>query len=468
MKKKKIIIAICLFILAVAIIIGGWYLYQKSTNKWDVKQDNIVIEYGEDYEPKLENLIDVSKYPNITEHNTSISFNPIYENNVISEYTENSEDNKNVENENSYIAVGTYEIEVTHKIEYKLLGTVLFEHEEKKTIKLDVKDTIAPVLDENNPLEIEVTKNCNEEFINSLADNFKATDLSEVTISIEDKDVDYTTAGEYTATIQAIDKSNNASTQKIKIKIVEPTIELDKTKISLYVGESSTVTATVKGKSQDIEWTSSDPNIVTVENGNLTAKAKGTATITAKANEVEASVTVSVTNKSVKYSGGTSNSSTSSSTTTSTASDGFVYSDSIADLLPKALENLSKYRSLANEVLTYTNQYREEVGAAPLSINETLMKVAMVRALDISYGGTLAHKRPNGEGFGNVLTYFGLDYATEGENIAWGQSTPRSVTTAWRNSETHYKNMIKIGYSQIGIGVSYYNGRYYWVQVFGG
>ena len=75
-------------------------------------------------------------------------------------------------------------------------------------------------------------------------------------------------------------------------------ITLDKDTVDLLVGESTTLTASVSdgGSAEDIEWSSDDESIVTVENGIITAVAVGTAIITAKiiGSTKKAACTVSV------------------------------------------------------------------------------------------------------------------------------------------------------------------------------
>ncbi|MGM9739026.1 MAG: Ig-like domain-containing protein [Candidatus Cryptobacteroides sp.] len=82
---------------------------------------------------------------------------------------------------------------------------------------------------------------------------------------------------------------------------VEPTpvatVTLDKDNVTLKVGESATLKATVgpeDATDKTLTWTSSDPAVVTVEDGVITALKLGTASITAKAGEKTASCKVTV------------------------------------------------------------------------------------------------------------------------------------------------------------------------------
>ena len=66
-----------------------------------------------------------------------------------------------------------------------------------------------------------------------------------------------------------------------KVTVKKPSVKLDKTKLSLTVGKSATLTATTAPSGQTVKWSSSDKSVATVSKGKVTAKKKGTATITA-------------------------------------------------------------------------------------------------------------------------------------------------------------------------------------------
>ena len=73
------------------------------------------------------------------------------------------------------------------------------------------------------------------------------------------------------------------------------TVTLSETAATIEVGKSKVLTATVNDGSA-ITWTSSDPNVATVDgSGNVSGVAAGTANITATANGVTANCTVTVT-----------------------------------------------------------------------------------------------------------------------------------------------------------------------------
>lgn len=71
-----------------------------------------------------------------------------------------------------------------------------------------------------------------------------------------------------------------------KMEIIEPTaIKLDQDKMTLGVGETATLKATIEPEeatNKNVTWSSSDDTIVTVEDGVVTGKKVGTVTITAE------------------------------------------------------------------------------------------------------------------------------------------------------------------------------------------
>ncbi len=107
--------------------------------------------------------------------------------------------------------------------------------------------------------------------------------------------VEYTAGATYTAnsdiTLYAVWKSNAVSVTGVS---------LNKSSISLKIGETDTLTATVSpsnATNKNVSWKSSDNSVATVENGLVTAIGEGTATVTVTTDDGNktASCTVTVT-----------------------------------------------------------------------------------------------------------------------------------------------------------------------------
>ncbi len=119
-----------------------------------------------------------------------------------------------------------------------------------------------------------------------------------------------------------------------------------------------------------------------------------------------------------------------------------------------------------NAVLEYVNQYRKEVGKKPLILSEQLSIAATIRALEMAESKIIDHIRPDGRECFSIFDDMGIRATSMGENVAYGYQKVSSVLEAWKNSPTHYDNIINAKYTYIGIGVIHYNDIYYWVQLF--
>ena len=103
--------------------------------------------------------------------------------------------------------------------------------------------------------------------------------------------------GTSTITASAGGKSSTCSV-RVSAKVIPVTsITLDKTSLSMQVGDTKTLTATVSpanATDKTVAWSSSDVSVATVADGKITAKQSGTATITAKSGNCTAKCVVIV------------------------------------------------------------------------------------------------------------------------------------------------------------------------------
>ena len=123
----------------------------------------------------------------------------------------------------------------------------------------------------------------------------------------------------------------------------------------------------------------------------------------------------------------------------------------------------------SREVLRLVNEARAQKGANPLIMSKELEQAAIDRGFElITY---MAHVRPNGYMFSNILKDYGVTVAPFpkgelSENIAIGYSDPQSVVEGWRDSEAHWSNIVNKRFTYIGISSVEYQGERYWVQIF--
>lgn len=107
------------------------------------------------------------------------------------------------------------------------------------------------------------------------------------------------------ATITA--KTVNGKTATVSVNVIKPNIRVESVSlnagnISLYIGGTSSLVATVNpsnANNKNVTWSSSNTGVATVSNGVITAKGVGTTVITATADGKQASCTVNVTKKVV-------------------------------------------------------------------------------------------------------------------------------------------------------------------------
>ncbi len=125
----------------------------------------------------------------------------------------------------------------------------------------------------------------------------------------------------------------------------------------------------------------------------------------------------------------------------------------------------SAINSIIQQVIDLVNKERKAAGLPLVNVdNVKLGKAASVRAQE--QASNFSHTRPNGSSWTTVLTDFGISYRTAGENVAYGQKTALEVMNAWMNSAGHRANILNSNYKEIGVGVYYKNGTYYWSQIF--
>ncbi len=117
-----------------------------------------------------------------------------------------------------------------------------------------------------------------------------------------------------------------------------------------------------------------------------------------------------------------------------------------------------------NEVLRLVNKYRAENGLGALTLDSALCGAADVRAKEIKT--SFSHTRPDGSSCFTVLGQLGINYGGAGENIAYGQSSPEEVMTAWMNSDGHRANILNSSFTKLGVGVYSSGGTLYWAQMF--
>ena len=123
----------------------------------------------------------------------------------------------------------------------------------------------------------------------------------------------------------------------------------------------------------------------------------------------------------------------------------------------------------AMEVLNLVNDERVKEGLEPLVWNNSAASAAKIRSDEVV--AQMSHTRPNESRGITALYDVGVNWNMAGENLAGGQGSPEAVMAAWMNSEVHRANILKPGYTSLGVACLYVPNStygYYWVQLFVG
>lgn len=161
-----------------------------------------------------------------------------------------------------------------------------------KNLKLDKgkKQKITITIEPKNATNKQITVKKNNSNIELDKTKVTAGSDGKASITITGKK-----AGESIVTVTSGGKSESI---KVKINAVVESIKLNKTKLGIEVGSSQKISATVSpanAVNKEIKWKSSNTKVVEVDqNGKITAKSDGTATITATAGGKKATCKVTV------------------------------------------------------------------------------------------------------------------------------------------------------------------------------
>ncbi|GGV78742.1 hypothetical protein GCM10010228_47570 [Streptomyces massasporeus] len=123
----------------------------------------------------------------------------------------------------------------------------------------------------------------------------------------------------------------------------------------------------------------------------------------------------------------------------------------------------------AAAVIDLTNRERTRHGLPPLSADPPLTTAAQAHSADMVARAFYAHTAPDGSRPWDRAAAAGSTRRSIGENIACGQRSPADVVEGWMNSPGHRANILKPGFTHIGVGFAG-GGRagMYWTQLFGG
>lgn len=295
-----------------------------------------------------------------------------------------------------------------------------------------------------------------------------ATHVAITYTSSDDAIATVSDAGEVTAVAAgeaditaAVDGTELAAVCQVTVLPAIESVELSDTALTLQPEETAQLTYTVapeEALADNVTYTSSDETVATVDaEGNVTAIADGTATITVDVNGVTAECEVTVATKAASTVG---NSNSGSSTTSSgqaqnssaAASSSFEYG-----AIPFSLANDDTWWAIDQSdsaywaVLNNINSMRAAGGLSALSPSSSLDAIANSRCDYQLVNDTLSH-----------------DGAQSPEILAQSQKSASEVCSAWQNSPSHYAVIMNPNFTQIGICCYFeIGGKTIWCCTFG-
>ena len=318
-------------------------------------------------------------------------------------------------------------------------------------VSLDMVDRITLTKEKNSKAKLEAV--VQPEDATHVEIEFTSSNEDVATVN-SDGEINAVDVGE--ATITASIKETDLTAECVVTVVPDiESIELSDTSLKLKKDGTAQLTATAnpEGASIDgITFASDAPNVATVdEEGNVTAIADGKATITASVDDVSAECVVTVDSTvSIPKTGSNSNSSsgsassgtnggsndTSSSASAPAASSSFEYGALPMDPATdgETWWNIdssdSAYWAVANNI----NAMRAEGGLSALTVSSSLSSIADDRCVYLIANDVFSH-----------------DGATTAEILCSGATSASAACTGWKNSPSHYSNIMTPGYTQMGI-----------------
>lgn len=193
-KKVKILILVITLIL----VLVGFFIINKKTYKIELKSKEFNYEFGEKISSNASSYLKNGEaIKNIKAYKLSSETLKIKNDNFIMK-------------DSDVIPIGKYTITVSYK-------------NKKEEFVIKVADTIAPeFISYKELIELEETSENVD-----LTSYFEATDLSDVTLSIEGE-YDLSKAGEYNLKVLAKDKNSNVTFKKFVLKVIKKELNQDK------------------------------------------------------------------------------------------------------------------------------------------------------------------------------------------------------------------------------------------------
>ena len=104
-------------------------------------------------------------------------------------------------------------------------------------------------------------------------------------------------------------------------------------------------------------------------------------------------------------------------------------------------------------MLEYINNERKKVGLSPYILDDTLSKIASIKAKDMAENKYFGHVSPTYGSPFEMMKQFGISYKIAGENIA-GNNSVKNAHDSFMNNPGNKANILSKNYEKIGIGIA--------------
>jgi len=108
----------------------------------------------------------------------------------------------------------------------------------------------------------------------------------------------------------------------------------------------------------------------------------------------------------------------------------------------------------SRNIIALTNQLRKSLDLKDLKENNRLNQAAYNKVQDMFINQYFAHTSPSKKNLESFLKQAGYNFSISGENLAVGFSDANEVVEAWKNSPTHYSNLVDTDFSEIGVSMA--------------
>lgn len=108
----------------------------------------------------------------------------------------------------------------------------------------------------------------------------------------------------------------------------------------------------------------------------------------------------------------------------------------------------------STQLLADTNVQRAHDKESPLQLNNLLTEAAQGKADDMVTRNYWSHNTPDGRTPWSFISATGYQFASAGENLAFGFNSSDAIMNGWMNSPEHRINVLDDVFTQVGFGIA--------------